>query len=117
MRDALEQFHIRSCVLDALGRHGIASDSPLRARLEANATIAGGTDSRVIMKNGNSLDAEIENFEQLAAGREFPDRFTHGRQEQHRRRAGPLRRHRGRQSPRRIAGRRGVGLDKNLRPL
>ena len=61
MRDALRQFHIRSCVRDALTRHGIADDNPLRARLEANATIAAGTDSRVVMKNGNSLDAEIEN--------------------------------------------------------
>jgi hypothetical protein len=49
-------------VSDALGRHGIAHDSPLRARLEANATIAAGTASRVVMKNGNSLDAEIENW-------------------------------------------------------
>ena len=61
MRDALRQFHIRSCVLDALSRHGIASDSPLRAQLEANATIAAGTDSYVVMKSGNSLDVEIEN--------------------------------------------------------
>jgi hypothetical protein len=61
MRDSLRQFHIRSCVRDALSRHGIADDSRLRAQLEANATIAGGTDSRVIMKNGNSLDAELEN--------------------------------------------------------
>lgn len=61
MRDALRQFHIRSCVRDALSRHGIADDSPLRAQLEANATIAAGSDSRVVMKNGNSLDAEIEN--------------------------------------------------------
>jgi hypothetical protein len=62
MRDALERFHIRSCVRDALSRHGIEHDSPLRAQLEANATIAGGTDSYVVMKNGNSLDAEIENW-------------------------------------------------------
>ena len=61
MRDTLKEFHIRSCVRDALSRHGIAHDSPLRAQLEANATIAGGTDSHVVMKNGNSLDAEIEN--------------------------------------------------------
>ncbi|MGB7850851.1 MAG: hypothetical protein WCF73_08235 [Candidatus Sulfotelmatobacter sp.] len=61
MRDALRQFHIRSCVRDALSRHGMARDTPLRARLEADATIAAGTDSRVIMKSGNSLDAEIEN--------------------------------------------------------
>jgi uncharacterized protein YfaP (DUF2135 family) len=49
-------------VRDALSRHGIEHDSPLRAQLEANATIAGGTDSCVVMKNGNSLDAEIENW-------------------------------------------------------
>jgi len=61
MRDALREFHIRSCVRDALTRHGIAHDSPLRAQLEANATIAAGADSRVIMKNGNSLDVEIQN--------------------------------------------------------
>ena|ERR1035437_8652963 len=61
MRDALREFHIRSCVRDALSRHGIAHDSPLRAKLEANATIAAGTDSYVVMKNGNSLDVEIEN--------------------------------------------------------
>jgi hypothetical protein len=61
MDDALRKFHIRTGVLDALSRHGIAHDSPLRAQLEANAIIAGGTDSRVVMKNGNSLDAEIEN--------------------------------------------------------
>jgi hypothetical protein len=60
--DALMKFHIRTCVLDALSRHGIAHDSPLCAELEANAIIAGGTDSRVVMKNGNSLDAEIENW-------------------------------------------------------
>ena len=60
MRDALKQFHIRSCVLDALSRHGIAHDSPLRAQLEANATIASDDNSRVIMKSGNSLDVEIQ---------------------------------------------------------
>jgi len=47
MRDALKQFHIKSCVRDALSRHGIAHDSPLRAQLEANATIAAGESSRV----------------------------------------------------------------------
>src|SRR5579864_601963 len=62
MRDSLRQFHIRSCVRDALTRHGIAHNSPLRAQLEASSTIAGGTDSHVVMKNGNSLDAEIENW-------------------------------------------------------
>jgi hypothetical protein len=48
-------------VRDALSRQGIAHDSPLRAQLEENATIAGGTDSHVVMKSGNSLDVEIEN--------------------------------------------------------
>lgn len=62
MRDALERFHIRSCVCDALSRHGIASDNPTRAELEANATIAAGDNFRVVMTNGNSLDAEIENW-------------------------------------------------------
>jgi hypothetical protein len=60
MKDSLREFHIRSCVRDALSRHGIASDSPLRAQLEANATIAAGYRSHVIMKNGNSLDVEIQ---------------------------------------------------------
>jgi hypothetical protein len=49
MRDTLKQFHIRSCVRDALSRHGIAHDSALSAQL------------RVIMKNGNALDVEIQN--------------------------------------------------------
>ncbi len=62
MDDALRRFHIRSCVRDALGRHGIASDSPLHPQLEANTTISVGSDSCVVMKNGNSLDAEIENL-------------------------------------------------------
>jgi hypothetical protein len=61
MDDPLRKFHIRNCVRDALAHHGIAHDSPLRAQLEANATIAAGTDSRVIMKNGNALDVEIQN--------------------------------------------------------
>ena len=60
MDDALRKFHIRTGVRDALSRHGIAHDSPLRAQLEANATIAAGDNSRVIMKNGNSLDVEIQ---------------------------------------------------------
>ena len=60
--DALTKFHIRTCVLDALSRHGIAPDSPLRGELEANAIIAADDNSRVIMKNGNSLDVEIENW-------------------------------------------------------
>ena len=33
----------------------------MRAELEANATIAADNNSRVIMRNGNSLDVEIEN--------------------------------------------------------
>jgi hypothetical protein len=48
-------------VRDALSRHGIADDSPLRAQLEANATVAAGNISKVIMKNGNSLNVEIQN--------------------------------------------------------
>jgi len=74
MMDALREFHVRSCVRDALSRHGIASDSPLRAQLEANATIAAGTDSRVVMKNGNSLDAEIENA-RSSSPRPAPESF------------------------------------------
>ena len=62
MDQALRKFHKRTVVLDALSRYGIAHDSPLRAQLAANAIIAGGTDSTVIMKSGNSLDAEIENW-------------------------------------------------------
>ena len=62
MDDPLRKFHIRTCVLDALSRHGIAHDSPLCAKLEVNAIIAAGTDSYVVMKNGNSLDVEIENW-------------------------------------------------------
>ena len=46
MDDALRKFHIRTGVLDALRRHGIAHDSPLCAQLEANATIASGDNSR-----------------------------------------------------------------------
>ena len=61
MRDTLKEFHIRTCVRDALIRHGIAYDHPMRAELEANATIAAGDSSRVIMKSGNSLDVEIRN--------------------------------------------------------
>jgi len=56
---ALRKYHIRNAVLDALGRHGIPHDHPMRAELEANATIAAGDPSHVIMKNGNSLDVEI----------------------------------------------------------
>lgn len=62
MRDDLRKFHIGTCVRDALSRHGIPHDSPLREKLQANATISAGTDSHVVMKNGNSLDAEIENW-------------------------------------------------------
>jgi hypothetical protein len=61
MDDPLRKFHIRTCVSDALDGHGVPSDSALRAELEANAIIAAGTGSRVIMKNGNSLDVEIQN--------------------------------------------------------
>lgn len=61
MDDALRKFHIRSCVRDALSRQGIAHDNPMCAEIQANATIAGGDSSLVIMKNGNSLDAEIQN--------------------------------------------------------
>ena len=71
MRDDLRRFHIRSCVLDALSRHGIPHDSPLRANLEANATIAAGTDSHVIMKNGNSLDVEIEGLRSPCPAQSF----------------------------------------------
>src|SRR5437879_4825309 len=60
MDHALRRFHIRTGVLDALSRHGIAHDDPMRAELEANATIAAGDPSHVIMKNGNSLDVEIQ---------------------------------------------------------
>jgi|SRR5579863_10071676 len=62
MDDPLRRFHIRTCVGDALGRHGVAHDRRLRAHLEANATIAAGDGSSVIMRNGNSLDAEIEHW-------------------------------------------------------
>ena len=72
MKDGLRDFHIRSCVRDALSRHGIAHDSPLRAQLEANAIIAAGTDSRVVMKSGNSLDAEIENWGSSPLAESFP---------------------------------------------
>ncbi len=61
MDHALRRYHIKNAVLDALGRHGIAHDHPMRAELEANATIAAGDPSHVIMKNGNSLDVEIQN--------------------------------------------------------
>ena len=57
MDDPLRKFHLRTGVLDALSRHGITHDNPMRAELEANAIIAAGDRSRVIMKNGNSLDA------------------------------------------------------------
>ena len=62
MDHGLRKYHIRTCVVDALGRYGVAHDSPLRAQLEAKATVAATTDSRVVMKDGNSLDAEIENW-------------------------------------------------------
>jgi uncharacterized protein YfaP (DUF2135 family) len=76
MDDALRKFHIRTGVLDALSRHGIAHDNPMRAELEANATIAAGDRSRVIMKNGNSLDAEIESAR--SSPRPAPDSFPTG---------------------------------------
>jgi len=57
MDDALRKYHIRTAVLDAIGRHGIAHDDPMRAELEANATIAAGDPSRVIMKNGTNRTA------------------------------------------------------------
>ena len=83
MDERLRRFHIRTGVRDALSRHGIGHNSPLRAQLEANATIAAGDSSRVIMKSGNSLDAEIENWlsSPRPARRELP---THGGQERHR---------------------------------
>jgi len=61
MDHALRKFHIRTCVRDALSRQGIAHDNPMCAELQANATIAASDNSRVIMKNGNSLDVEIQN--------------------------------------------------------
>jgi len=60
MDEALRKFHIRTGVLDELGRHGIAHDNRMRAEIEAHATIAAGDNSRVIMKNGNSQAVEIE---------------------------------------------------------
>ena len=62
MDGPLRRFHIRTAVFDGLTRYGIAHNSALRAHLEANATIAADNSSRVIMTNGNSLDAEIENW-------------------------------------------------------
>ena len=62
MDDPLRKYHIRTGVLDALSRHGIPHDNPIRAELEANATISASDSSRVVLKNGNSLDAEIENW-------------------------------------------------------
>jgi len=47
---ALSKYQIRTGVLDELSRHGIAHDNSLRAELEANATIAAGDSSRVIMR-------------------------------------------------------------------
>ena len=61
MDDSLRKFHIRTGVLDALSRYGMAHDNRMRAELVANATIAADNNSRVIMKNGNSLDVEIQN--------------------------------------------------------
>jgi len=70
MDEPLRNFHIRTGVRDAMSRHGLEHDNPLRAELEANATIAAGTSSRVIMKNGNSLDVEIESRLNLPRVRE-----------------------------------------------
>jgi hypothetical protein len=61
MDHALRKYHIRTCVRDALSRQGIAHDNPMCAEIQANATIAAGDSSRVIMKSGNSLDVEIQN--------------------------------------------------------
>ncbi len=61
MDEPLRKFHLRTAVLDALSRQGIAHDNPMRAELEAHVTIVAGDRSRVIMKNGNSLDVEIQN--------------------------------------------------------
>lgn len=61
MDESLRKFFIGTGVLDGLSSHGISHDSPLRAQLEANATISAGDNPRVIMKNGNSLDVEIQN--------------------------------------------------------
>src|SRR5579863_7871036 len=60
MDEPLRKFHIKTCVSDALDRRALGHDRALRAYLEANATIAAGDGSKVIMKNGNSLDVEIE---------------------------------------------------------
>lgn len=78
--DPLRRFHIRTCVRDALSRKGIPHDSPLRAYLEANATIAASDNSDVVMTSGNSLDAEIENWlSSQRWSRKFPG-FAHSRQ-------------------------------------
>lgn len=59
---ALRASHIRRCVRDALTRHGVSHDSPLRTKLETGAILAAGTNSQVVMSDGNSLDAAIENW-------------------------------------------------------
>ena len=77
MDNALRKFHIRTGVLDALRRHGIVDDNSMRAELETNATIAAGESSRVIMKNGNSLDVEIQN--RLSSPRMDESLLSHSR--------------------------------------
>jgi hypothetical protein len=72
MRDRLREFHIHTGVLDACSRNGIPHDSPLRAELEADATVEVGDSSHVIMKNGNSLDVEIRNRIRDRAGPPSP---------------------------------------------
>lgn len=61
MDHAVIKVQKRNAVLDALSRNGVAPDDPMRAELEAGATIAASDNSRVIMKSGNSLDVEIQN--------------------------------------------------------
>ena len=72
MDDALRKFHIRTVVRDACTRNGVPRDSPLCAEIEADAIIAAGDSSRVIMKNGNSLDVEIRNRIRDQAGPPSP---------------------------------------------
>ena len=60
MDDALRRFHIHTCVRDACTRNGVPPDSALCAEIEADATVEMGDSSHVVMKNGNSLDVEIQ---------------------------------------------------------
>ena len=55
-----------------LAATGSRTTSPLYAELEANAIIAAGTDSRVVMQNGNSLEGEIENACSSPLAESFP---------------------------------------------